>query len=180
MKIILAIFVLFSSSVLADDIRDFQIEGMSIGDSALNFFDESVIIKQKKNWYSKNDYSTSSFGDLSFSYKSSDRGYVIVSISHNTFMDISKCLDIIPSEVNEISSLFSKNVKVKGPEKIMHWADKSKDSWHYTYQFEFPNKDSVFVECYDWSNKITSSEGWEDHLRVRIVSHEFQSFINSL
>ena len=50
MKIILAIFVLFSSSVLADDIADFEIEGMSIGDSALNFFDESVIIKQKKNW----------------------------------------------------------------------------------------------------------------------------------
>ena len=39
MKILLTLFViLFSSSVVADDISDFQIEGMSIGDSALDYF----------------------------------------------------------------------------------------------------------------------------------------------
>ena len=53
MKILLTLFVLlFSSSVFADDISDFQIEGMSIGDSALDFFNEKVIkesLKSKPN-----------------------------------------------------------------------------------------------------------------------------------
>ncbi len=35
----------------ADDIRDFQIEGMSIGDSALDFFSEEEIKRNKKNLY---------------------------------------------------------------------------------------------------------------------------------
>ena len=44
MRIILTIFILLSSSsVLAEDISDFQIEGMSIGDSLLNYFSETEI-----------------------------------------------------------------------------------------------------------------------------------------
>ena len=38
MKTFFTLFVLlFSTSVLADDISDFQIEGMSVGDSLLDF-----------------------------------------------------------------------------------------------------------------------------------------------
>ena len=41
MKILLTLFVLFFSSLLfAEDISDFQIEGMSIGDSLLDHFNE--------------------------------------------------------------------------------------------------------------------------------------------
>ena len=43
-KILLTLFVLFfSSSVFGEDISDFEIEGMSIGDSALNFFTKKHI-----------------------------------------------------------------------------------------------------------------------------------------
>ena len=43
-KIFIFIFVLnLQSWSKADDIRDFQIEGMSIGDSLLDFFDEKEI-----------------------------------------------------------------------------------------------------------------------------------------
>ena len=39
MKILLSIlFILFSSSVIADDIYDFQISGISIGDSLLDHY----------------------------------------------------------------------------------------------------------------------------------------------
>ena len=178
-NIFLFIFFLFSYPLVADDISEFQIEGMSIGDSALNFYDESVIKKQKTNWYRKNDYSTSAIGNVNISYKSRDRNYLLVSIERSEFMDISKCLDIMTSEVNEIRGLFSKNVNLTGPERIKHWADKSKKSWYDQYMFEFPNNDYVFVECYNWSDKITSSEGWADHFRVRLVSYEFQRFLNS-
>ena len=50
LTILILIFTLQTPSQ-ADDIRDFQIEGMSIGDSLLDYFSEAEINKQKKNFY---------------------------------------------------------------------------------------------------------------------------------
>ena len=49
------LFVLiFSTNIsLADDISDFQIEGMSVGDSALNYFSEELIERNKRNYFKK-------------------------------------------------------------------------------------------------------------------------------
>ena len=46
--------ILFSLSApsFADDIRDFEIEGMSIGDSLLDYFSEKEIRKNISNVYS--------------------------------------------------------------------------------------------------------------------------------
>ena len=54
MKIFIAVLVLIfniQSLSKADDIRDFEIEGMSIGDSLLDYFSEKKIIKEKRNYY---------------------------------------------------------------------------------------------------------------------------------
>ena len=51
MRVFIAVLVLifsFQSWTKADDIRDFEIEGMSIGDSLLDFFSEEEI-RYKKN-----------------------------------------------------------------------------------------------------------------------------------
>ena len=48
MKIFLTLFVLFfSSSVLSEDISDFQIEGMSLGDSLLDYMSEEKILNNQ-------------------------------------------------------------------------------------------------------------------------------------
>ena len=52
MKIILIILIStfgFQSLTSADDIRDFEIEGMSVGDSALKYFNEKELNKLKSN-----------------------------------------------------------------------------------------------------------------------------------
>ena len=41
-KTLIILVLLFSSSVVADDISDFEIEGMSIGDSALDYYGEPM------------------------------------------------------------------------------------------------------------------------------------------
>ena len=55
MKTPLTIFVLFfSSSLIADDISDFEIEGMSVGDSLLEIVSKDHILEQFKltsNYY---------------------------------------------------------------------------------------------------------------------------------
>ena len=43
-KTLIILVLLFSSSVFADDISDFEIEGMSVGDSLLDYFSEEEII----------------------------------------------------------------------------------------------------------------------------------------
>ena len=59
MKNFLSIIVLslyFIAPTQADDIKDFQIEGISIGDSALNYFSEEEIKKNiRKNSYVNSD-----------------------------------------------------------------------------------------------------------------------------
>jgi hypothetical protein len=50
-----SLFLLSSPSVFADDISDFEIEGISIGDSLLDYITEDKIlqeIEKTKNWYS--------------------------------------------------------------------------------------------------------------------------------
>ena len=56
MKILFTLFVLFfSSSLIADDISDFEIEGISIGDSLLDYFKKEKIkefINHKSSYFS--------------------------------------------------------------------------------------------------------------------------------
>ena len=52
--LLFSLFFLSSPSVFADDISDFQIEGMSIGDSLLDYMTEEEILKEIE--ITKNDY----------------------------------------------------------------------------------------------------------------------------
>ena len=61
MRILLVILILLINSETfskADDISDFEIEGMSIGDSLLDFFTENEI---KRTIYKKTKYKDKSF-----------------------------------------------------------------------------------------------------------------------
>ena len=93
MRIILIVFILIFNSqswTKADDIRDFEIEGMSIGDSALNFFSETDIKKNSKNYFKKKNYTPVQNDDydffkiydaVDFIYKTNDSNYKIVRLS---------------------------------------------------------------------------------------------------
>ena len=49
--ITLILLLSFQSLTKADDIRDFQIEGMSIGDSLLDYFSETEIKNHNQKYY---------------------------------------------------------------------------------------------------------------------------------
>ena len=58
--LILILIISFQSWTKADDVRDFQIEGMSVSESLLNFFNKKKIsefINHKSSYnYSNSDY----------------------------------------------------------------------------------------------------------------------------
>ena len=54
MRIFLTVFIIIfslQSWIKADDIRDFEIEGMSVGDSLLNYMSLEKINSSKRNYF---------------------------------------------------------------------------------------------------------------------------------
>ena len=87
--LLILIFTLsFQSLTKADDIRDFEIEGMSIGDSLLDFVSKEYIDNQKPFIYPKskkfNEYTVDiellQYDMITASVKASDNKYIIYSM----------------------------------------------------------------------------------------------------
>ena len=82
---IVFLVILLSTSAHTDNINDFKIENISIGDSALDYFAESQIEDSELDWfnYSYKEYSTSLlpgkgiYDWFKISYKSDDDNFII-------------------------------------------------------------------------------------------------------
>ena len=120
MRVFLTVLVLifaFHSWTKADDLKDFEIEGISIGDSVLDFFNKDEI---KKYWdYFKNkEFTPLQFDNPSFAktydaidiqYITSDKNFTIMGLSgiiYYTDKKIEKCYKKMDSITSEIRSLF--------------------------------------------------------------------------
>ena len=118
MKTLLIILVLlFSSSVFAEDVSDFQIEEMSIGDSLLNYFSESEIRNNKIDYpFINNKFYAVGFKETSFKVyevieiylKTNDKKYIIYSIQAGIFYEknINDCYAKKDEIVAELTDIF--------------------------------------------------------------------------
>ena len=124
MRILIFLFISFlisQSLTRADDIRDFQIEGMSIGDSALDYFNKKELEKRKKYYRitdSKEFYYTSisshkfeNYDNIMFHFKDNDSSFIIHGISaaiffsKNGIINLDDCLnqrEKVDEELNEL------------------------------------------------------------------------------
>jgi hypothetical protein len=181
------IFFGFSAPSFADDIRDFQIEGMSIGDSALNYFSKKEIKDNANiNYYTNNKYTPVEFFQLSsfktydsvgLRYKTDDKKYIIVGISGTLFCEknIEKCNKKQKEIDLEISNMFE-NAQ-KDVHKNKHTADKSGKSTTSQINYWFKSKEVVSIELIDWSEKITNEKGWTDNVSVLFYTSDFAQWI---
>ena len=127
MKKFLAILILtltFQAPSLADDIRDFKIEGMTIGDSALDYFSEDQIKNNKRNYYNNDEFFPSEleylpsfkiYDAIQIAYKSEDKHYKLHGVSG--FIDFPKnikdCNKKMKEIIKNVSELFSDTKKEK-------------------------------------------------------------------
>ena len=91
MKKLLAIVVLglfLITPSWADDISEFQIEGMSIGDNALDYFSKNQIEEDKVNYYKDNEFSVSLlsisnniYDKVEIHYKINEQKFILYGIS---------------------------------------------------------------------------------------------------
>ena len=188
MKILLTLFVLlFSSSVLADDISDFQIEGMSVEDSSLDYFSEEEIKRNIMPYHYSNDKFTTfeiykhsflkKYDSISVSFKKNDNNYIMHGISGRKFYDdnIDECNMEVDKVSKEISLMFKNVKKVVGDKK--HSADPSNQSKTKGVYFWFGSGELASVECYDWSKKLTKEKGWTDNLNIYLATKEFADWL---
>ena len=126
LTILILIFTLQTPSQ-ADDIRDFQIEGMSIGDSLLDYFSEEEIKEEIRDYYKdrkeKKFVSADFFESTLFntydgaqiSFKTNDQKYLIYGISGMIEFsnNINECYKKKDEVVKELSEIFKNTKKEK-------------------------------------------------------------------
>lgn len=190
MKTLLTLFILFfSSSVLAEDISDFEIEGISIGDSLLDYFSEKEIIDEVEINKYMYEYTTDEFGEvykydglqtyfnISFFVKPEDKNFIIYAIygtlPHEN--NINNCYQ----KMNEISKEFIiifKSAK-KLDQNYNHPVDLSGRSKVKTTYFLFNNGDEIDIMCIDFEENLRLKNNWSDGLSISIGRKEFNAWL---
>jgi len=183
MKSFLSIIVLslcFITPSYADDISDFQIEGISIGDSLLDYYSElDIKLNTRPDNYPKSNLmqrtqliaKSKIYNTLNIYYKKNDKNYVVYSIRATMYIDTKKCKKKLKEISKEVSYLFP-SIKVH-KYRQKHQSDKSGKSIVTGHRYWLKNNSYIGVECYDWSLQI----GKEDHLGISVASEEFQEFM---
>ena len=203
MKIILRIVflsLLLSTSAYTDTIKDFKIESMSIGDSALNYFTESQLEDGELDWfnYSYKEYSTSLvpgkgiYDWFKISYKGADEDFIIeglVGIVVKKKYEDDKCNKELDNTALKISELF-KNTKPRkkqlfkiayNPRKIFQESNPSGKSTATSISFDFKDEGKIILSCYNMdkaTNNIDSPikdinqfDTFRIDIRSKILTH---------
>ena len=190
MKRLLLIIILtlsFQTWINADDIKDFQIEGMSIGDSLLDHFSEDEIINSKRNYFEdqRKYYVVAKFKNLEtyeivdIYLKTGDKKYIIRTLGGLMAINLNECLDMKKAIKKEFDEIFSNLTTAEHVKK--HEFDKSGKSKQYQQVYYFgdaSNRDNhIRIECDNWSKRIKKEKGFEDGLNVVAMTTEILDWI---
>ena len=189
MKRLLLILILtlcFQTLAKADDIKNFQIEGMTIGDNALDFFNKKEINNNKSYIYNNQKYfgfykdlSNSTYDGVQVSLNSD---FIIHGVTGKIFYEnnISQCYETMNSIEKDLDSLFPNAETRKQNRK--HRADPSGKSTIKDKSYFLTTGDAIQISCNDWSkykHKITGKiTNYTDELKVSMYSFKFIDFLN--
>ena len=165
--LILILIFNFQSWTKADDIKDFEIEGMSINKSALYFMTVDEIVNNTLPYFeTKRKYYITGivnnlklYDQVEIYLKSNDDKYYIKTIIAAIFIDIE------PLTYNDVAHTFDKSGKTK----------------QYQTAFLLKNhraKDHIRIECTKWSKKMKKENGFADNLGVSVFSTETLEWVD--
>ena len=173
----------FQTSSWADDIRDFQIEGVSLGDSLLDYITKQEIESKKKTDYKSKKFSRTYFSlsefeiydDLQVHFKTSDKKYKIYNISGiiNFEDNIENCYKKKDEIVIELSNFFED--VIVDDDGIQNYPDDATgESKTTTVYFDFKSGATAKVGCLKFGKSYKSKyKGIVNHLRVTINTKEY-------
>jgi len=193
MRIFLLVLILIfslQSWTKADDISDFEIEGISIGDSLLKFYSLSDISKVYPGTYPKSDdYETyeipknlskikfSTYDSITVSWKKNDKDKKIVAISG---------IKLFPKKLKQC--LKKRDETVEYLKKILNYTNESEyemnygegnDSIGYVIDLKIQGG-SIRTWCNDWDSKTEEENNWDDDFNVSIETKEFIYWLDNI
>ena len=190
----------FQIQSLANDIQQFQIEGMSIGDSALDYFGESQLEDNEQGWhnYSYNEYSTSYMpgkGIYSWflvSYKNYDNNFIIEGLVgglEKKNYDEKECNNKMDVTALDISESF-KNTAQEEKKFYKLTADAARTypftgkSTVTSLSFNFLDGAKIILACYNMDKEAKENESFltsilkqNDSFRIDVRSSAFVNYL---
>ena len=193
----------FQTLSLADNIRYFQIEGMKIGDSALDYFSESQLENNEQGWhnYSYKEYSTSFmpgkgiYNWFLVSYKNDDDNFIIKALAagleKNNFntKECNNNLDVVALDLSEIFKNTAreekKSYKLKADAaRIYPFTGKSTVT---SLSFNFLDGAKIILGCYNADKQAKENESFltsilrqNDSFRIEVRSSAFVNYLKKL
>ena len=205
--LLLSLFFLSPSSVFAEDISDFHIEGMSVGDSLLDYMTEDEILQEIEISLSLNEYSylkesykylavylyenfpvyknglsffiKNDLSDLYVGNTNKNEKYTILSVRGliDYIEDFDNCI-VKRDEIAEILSGMFPNTPKEEIDYI-HSADPSGKSIKDDVYFEFNSGDEISVSCDNFEETFRIEKNYIEGLNVSIDSGEIiEWFLN--
>ena len=193
----------FQTLSLADNIRYFQIEGMKIGDSALDYFSESQLEDNEQGWhnYSYKEYSTSFvpgkgiYNWFLVSYKNDDNNFIIeglvAGLEKNNY-DHKECNNKLDVVALNISELFKNTAQ----EEKKSYTLKEDAAQNYPFtgkstvtslSFNFLDGAKIILACYNIDKDAKKNESFlksilkqNDSFRIDARSSAFANYLKKL
>ncbi len=158
---------------IAEEISEIKVEGMSIGDSLLEYFTEEEIqeatvpgVYPDKFEVTYNIKKTFRYDFITVTYKFNDKKYKIYGIS--TGLKFSNDIQDCYKEQNEIVKEISINWK--------HWGilpfEKKNNSTYKPVTFEDRKGDAISISCYYFPENTASN-----NLKISLDSREFKNYL---
>ena len=182
------VFFTLQTPSQADDIRDFQIEGVSLGDSLLDHFSETKLVgvitnpsfKNKKYKIIKLEKlrKIELYDTLTLWVKDNDKKYIVYSVEGYIYFrnNINDCYKKQKEIIKELNDFFKDDgIKDNRLRTRKHSGDKSGKSTIKETVFWFPSGARVQISCMDFSK----ATGWDDSLSVAIDSKEYAYFLDN-
>ena len=184
--LICILFLNFQSLVKANDISDFEIEGISINISALDFMSKNEIknnilpyFETKRNYYISNfAIDLKLYDQVEIYLKSNDDKYQIKTIIAGIFInELDVCLDQKKKVVNDLDKIFLNVKKLSGSKK--NETDPTGKSIQYIDQYNLDYPNHIRVECTQFSQDIINSGLAQNSLNVVVMTKEINNWIIS-
>ena len=188
------IFFSISVHAIGEDISDFEIDGISVGASALKYFNKKEILKQIDENAYMYDYlkKPKKFGHIvlreglkeySFvqMFVSLNNEYTIEGINANidedivSKSDLQNCLKQMKEVEKVFYKIFNKYEKYEGDAE--HPIDPSGRSKFHYVKFLFENGDNAQAQCYDFEEELKKKKNWAEGLTVTVRKKDVSNWL---
>ena len=201
LTLLFSFFLLISHSVFAGDISDFEIEGISIGDSLLDYMTEDEILKEieeNKDYYSDlnepdkyleiyTNKNLQTYASLAFFIKNTptseyitnkNEKYKILSVRgmKNYINDSDGCIQKRNEIAEEVSKMFPNTQRYDN--SYPHDVDPSGKSIRDDINFIFKSNDLINVICVDFEESLRIKMDWSEGLDIVIRSEEINKWFD--